>query len=262
MKKIDLKNQYKSGLNYTKSYVTLNEENANDFLEFTIYGNRLANYLVKTYERYNIYLANKSLLEIGCGMGRLMKPLSTHFYWVSGVDISKEILQEASIYLENTPNISLYENDGKSLNLFENETFDCILTTGVLQHIPKREIIENYFKEAIRVLKMEGFFLFSFQIWQTDIIGHNRVGAKISAKWLNQVFKDQPVKLLEVAIDSKDHIPHMCILIQKIKESNGFVITPEIVQEIPWRTLCWEGLKTCEQQINKSVRRITFFDNE
>lgn len=121
------------------------------------------------------------------------------------------------------------------------------MTTGVLQHIPKREIIENYFKEAIRVLKMEGFFLFSFQIWQTDIIGHNRVGAKISAKWLNQVFKDQPVKLLEVAIDSKDHIPHMCILIQKIKESNGFVITPEIVQEIPWRTLCWEGLKTCEQ---------------
>lgn len=94
MKKIDLKNQYKSGLNYTKSYVTLNEENASDSVEFTIYANRLANYLVKTFERHNIYLANKSLLEIGCGMGRLMKPLSTHFYWVSGVDISKEILQE------------------------------------------------------------------------------------------------------------------------------------------------------------------------
>ncbi len=39
------------------------------------------------------------------------------------------------------PNISLIENDGTTLNVFTDQTFDFVLSTGVIQHIPLSVLI-------------------------------------------------------------------------------------------------------------------------
>lgn len=263
MQKDELKSEYKRGLNYGKGYVTLNQDNADNNAEFTIYANRLANTLAKTMQKFsNENLDSQTLLEIGCGMGRLVKPFSIHFNWVTGIDISSEILMEAKAYLIDVPNVVLYENDGKSLILFKDESFDNVVTTGVLQHITQRSIIGNYLREAIRVLKVDGLFLFTFQIWQKDVTGYGRIGAKISSSWLNSIFENLPVQLLEVSVDSNDSIPHMIVIVRKTTAESDFMIVPEIVKELPYRTLCWKNLLSMEKEFERAMRPMTFFDDD
>src|SRR5215831_12496170 len=43
-------------------------------------------------------------LEIGCGPGRLMRPLAQHFREIHGVDVSDEMVKLAKDRLRNTPN--------------------------------------------------------------------------------------------------------------------------------------------------------------
>jgi SAM-dependent methyltransferase len=249
-----------------KEYVTLEGSNSNDPSEFAIYGNRLANWLADRLKKFSCSSIYKGeILEIGCGMGRIMKPLSIRFKKVYGVDISASILQEAQEYLRDIPNVSLHENDGKSLALFADASFDYVLSAGVLQHIPYREVIENYMKEGIRVLKDGGLFLVAFQVWQTKEEGNGRIGAKVTADWLEKVFVSLPVELLEVTYDPNDPIPHMSLVIRKSAKYGGVRIKREDILGVAWRTVCWEDLDSMVQlrvMQQKGQRAITFFDAE
>jgi ubiquinone/menaquinone biosynthesis C-methylase UbiE len=46
---------------------------------------------------------NRRALEIGCGPGRLMRPLSRHFGEIHGVDISDEMIALAREKLRDIP---------------------------------------------------------------------------------------------------------------------------------------------------------------
>src|SRR4051794_22467573 len=52
------------------------------------------------------------VLEIGCGPGRLMRPLSRHFAEIHGVDVSDEMIALARERLRDTPNAHPHVNDG------------------------------------------------------------------------------------------------------------------------------------------------------
>lgn len=250
-----------------KEYVTLEQDNAGDDAEFAIYGNRLVNWLANRY-RLNTgerEIDKGTILEIGCGMGRLMKPLSIHFKWVTGIDISAEILKEAEEYLRDIPNKSLFENDGKTLNLFADNSFDFVLTSGVLQHIPYRSVIEGYLLDAVRVLKPNGLFQFTFQVWFINITGSGRIGAKFTASWLNKVFNDLPVKIIEITSDPQDPLPHFSVLLEKVKQTGKVDFKSQKVLNIPWRTSCWADMASMAKHRGlqqKGQRKITFYDEE
>src|SRR5580658_4328737 len=56
-------------------------------------------------------------LEIGCGPGRLMRPMSRHFGEIHGVDVSDEMVGMARELLRNTPNAHAYRGSGSGLEL-------------------------------------------------------------------------------------------------------------------------------------------------
>ena len=51
-------------------------------------------------------------LEIGCGPGRLMRPMSRHFAEIHGVDVSDEMIALARERLRDTPNAHPHVTDG------------------------------------------------------------------------------------------------------------------------------------------------------
>ena len=53
-------------------------------------------------------------LEIGCGPGRLMRPMSRHFAEIHGVDVSDEMIALARERLRDTPNAHPHVTDGAS----------------------------------------------------------------------------------------------------------------------------------------------------
>ena len=95
-------------------------------------------------------------LEIGCGPGRLMRPMSRNFREIHGVDVSDEMVRLAAQRLRGTPNAHPHHSSGSDLAMFPDETFDFVYSYAVFQHIPSREVVFNYLREARRVLKVGG----------------------------------------------------------------------------------------------------------
>jgi SAM-dependent methyltransferase len=101
-------------------------------------------------------------LEIGCGPGRLMRPMSRHFAEIHGVDVSDEMIALAREHLRDTPNAHLHIGDGASLAAFPGASFDFVYSYAVFQHVPSREVITAYMRETHRVLKTGGLARLQF----------------------------------------------------------------------------------------------------
>jgi len=94
---------------------------------------------------------NWRALEIGCGPGRLMRPLSRHFAEIHGVDVSDEMISLAREKLRDIGAAHVHTSDGARLDEFEDASFDFIYSYAVFQHIPAREVVLEYMREIHRV---------------------------------------------------------------------------------------------------------------
>jgi SAM-dependent methyltransferase len=97
-------------------------------------------------------------LEIGCGPGRLIKPLSQYFGEIHGVDVSDEMIRLARQRLADVPHAHVHATNGASLAQFADESFEFVYSYAVFQHIPSRDVVLEYMREIRRVLKPGGIF--------------------------------------------------------------------------------------------------------
>jgi SAM-dependent methyltransferase len=90
-------------------------------------------------------------LEIGCGVGRLMKD------GYHGIDISQAMLD---IAVGRKPKCTFHLCDGRTIP-YADEHFDSVYSVLLFQHLPI-EAVEGYIVEAYRVLKSGGTLRFQF----------------------------------------------------------------------------------------------------
>lgn len=107
--------------------------------------------------------AKMRVLEIGCGAGRMTLALSRIFGRVDAVDVSAEMIAQATAALRDRANVQLHLNNGADLSMLPSECFDFAISAVVFQHIPRRAIVENYIREAFRVLRSQSIFKFQVQ---------------------------------------------------------------------------------------------------
>ncbi len=125
---------------------------------------------------------SRRALEIGCGPGRLMKPLSRHFGEIHGVDVSDEMIRLARANLAGIPHAHAHASSGADLAAFADESFDFVYSYAVFQHIPDREVIFNYLREAHRVMKDGAVFRGQFNgLPDTARVYDTWSGARIQA---------------------------------------------------------------------------------
>jgi SAM-dependent methyltransferase len=95
-----------------------------------------------------------NLLEIGCGMGRILREIAPLFGTVHGLDISDGMLKLAEPYLGG-----IGVHLGKIINTtfpVESDSVDMVFSLIVFQHIQDRETILKYLNESHRVLRPGG----------------------------------------------------------------------------------------------------------
>jgi ubiquinone/menaquinone biosynthesis C-methylase UbiE len=124
------------------------------------------------------------VLEIGCGAGRLTRALSNVFGEVHAVDVSGEMVELARKAVADRPGIHVYQNNGCDLSVVPPVEFDFAYSAIVFQHIPSREVIENYVREVHRLLRPGALFKFQVQ-------GDSRVEASPDDTWLGVSYSDQ-----------------------------------------------------------------------
>jgi ubiquinone/menaquinone biosynthesis C-methylase UbiE len=96
---------------------------------------------------------NLTALEIGCGAGRILRPMARDFGSVIGIDVSGEMIMHA----RDRVDADLYETDGEHIPL-EDSSVDFIFSYLVFQYIKSYVVVENNFKEVARILKPGGVF--------------------------------------------------------------------------------------------------------
>ncbi len=99
-------------------------------------------------------------LDFGCGVGRLTRALAQHFASCDGVDLAASMIARARELNENGDRVRFHHNDAPDLRLFEDGSFDFILSLIVLQHM-KPELMRGYIREFVRVLRPGGVAVFN-----------------------------------------------------------------------------------------------------
>ena len=99
-----------------------------------------------------------SVLEIGAGIGRVGKLLSSYCKDWTGCDASSQMVKFANEYLDGIQNVKVFETSGYDLSIFQDESFDFTYCVVVFMHIDEWDRY-NYIKESFRVLKSKGQLL-------------------------------------------------------------------------------------------------------
>jgi ubiquinone/menaquinone biosynthesis C-methylase UbiE len=98
---------------------------------------------------------DSTVLDLGCGIGRVDKYLSPHCKRLFAIDVSDRMLALAKRRLTGLPNIELYRNNGRDLSEFPDKTFDLVFALLVFHHLDRKDAL-TYLQEIIRVLKRDG----------------------------------------------------------------------------------------------------------
>lgn len=98
-------------------------------------------------------------LEIGCGVGRLLRPLAARAARVIGVDIAPAMVEQGRSFLTDLPHVSFQVTQGR-FDGIANASLDLVYSFAVFQHIPSKGVIAAYVDEAARVLRGGGVFKF------------------------------------------------------------------------------------------------------
>lgn len=102
----------------------------------------------------------ESALDFGCGVGRVTAALARRFTLSYGVDISPHMIQKAQQLNRTTENLRFVLNPGSDLHIFDQNQFDLVYSSRVLQHIPSRPVIRQYLRDFVRILKPDGLLVF------------------------------------------------------------------------------------------------------
>ncbi len=113
--------------------------------------------------------SSNRILDVGCGVGSLVKVLDKKFNNVYGVDLDEEMITFAQkeSYLNNP--VIQAGNMLKLSDLFEDKKFDTIICFGnTLVHLPGNNEIKEFIRQAYNMLVPGGKLLL-------QIINYNRI---------------------------------------------------------------------------------------
>lgn len=115
-----------------------------------------ARYVTPFLRRMGFDPRGRRALEIGCGIGRIARPMAEEFAHYTGVDVSPEMVAKASAY--RLPRAEFRAVSGGALEGIADASVDFVFSFAVFQHVPDRDAIVNYFRETARVLRPGGIF--------------------------------------------------------------------------------------------------------
>lgn len=99
---------------------------------------------------------DQTVLEIGCGVGRMTHRLSELAGRVIGTDVSAEMLTRARRNLADRPNVTLVQIPGDGALPCTDGSVDVVFSYITMQHVPTVQAQLRYLSESIRLLRPGG----------------------------------------------------------------------------------------------------------
>jgi len=101
-----------------------------------------------------------TIVDIGCGLGRLTRAAAARAARVRAIDVSDEMLRRAQELNGELENVDWIHGDGRTLRPIADASVDGCISLVVFQHIPDPAITLGYIREMGRVLRPGGWAAF------------------------------------------------------------------------------------------------------
>ena len=114
--------------------------------------------------------ATDTVVEIGCGVGRLTRAIAPEVGKVFAFDLSAEMLTIARSSVDAS-NASFHRAETPALAEIVDSSIDTFVAYCVFQHLPDLGVLQAYLKTAARVLKPGGRLIFTMtpRTWRVSI---------------------------------------------------------------------------------------------
>lgn len=133
----------------------LNQASLEEFFES---GQSHINHVLSVVEEHFGNKLMAAALDFGCGVGRLVLPLSRIYTKVSGVDVAPSMIEEAHKNCQafDVNNVNFFRSDDQLSEV--NGEYDLVHSVIVLQHIPRRRG-EKIIRRLMQLTKPAGGIL-------------------------------------------------------------------------------------------------------
>ena len=228
----------------------------------------------------------KTQLELGCGVGRLLRPALRKFRKVIGVDVSEKAINKAKDLLGERKELELIVGNGFDLSQIPDNTVDVALSFAAITSIPT-DIIANYLREIHRVLKREGIFRLQCYLGTPQEVNHDdtlhircyaedrfRAAMEASGFKIESIeelvlpfqvsFKDIGITAMIVSVTRETRAPKSAAEISKLLLPEGEAVTTDIVEEgnlETWMSLTYAKNLIKQGDLDKAEETIQFIAN-
>jgi SAM-dependent methyltransferase len=113
-------------------------------------------------ESCGLAAAGNTMVELGCGAGRMTGAFAKRYARVYGLDLSAEMLRRARELHPRERNILWMRVSGADLACIQRDSADLVFSYLVLQHVPSSPLALAYIREILRIVRPGGAFLFQF----------------------------------------------------------------------------------------------------
>ena len=109
-----------------------------------------------------------SVLDIGCGVGRLARFIAPAIREMTCIDISEGMVEAAKDLLRNFRNVTVLKVMGDGILEFPNDSFNFVFSHGTLGFV-RMEVLARYVAESYRCLKPNGVFTFQIPNYRVPL---------------------------------------------------------------------------------------------
>jgi len=124
----------------------------------------------------------ESVLEVGCGVGRVLQFVAPCFDKAWGVDVSDKYIELSKPFLASCSNVTTSLSDGMGIPSLEGSPFSMIYCVFVLDHIPSYDIGKSLLKAMVDNCKQDGTLILFVGVHPDDPKGSKDFG-RVGTTW-------------------------------------------------------------------------------
>jgi SAM-dependent methyltransferase len=127
--------------------------------------------LVRVLQQWDVVRPGRTVLDLGCGIGRIAAELAPLVGSVCGIDISPGMIAAARRRCAEMPNVRFAICDGVDLSMLGDGSVDVVLAVDTFPYVVEAgdASVALHFREAHRVLRSGGDFMLVNYSYRGDV---------------------------------------------------------------------------------------------